>query len=431
MKKNVLVLSWYFPPCNLTPAERIYSWARYFHENNLYPTIVTRNWDIPVQNLNNEFIATGEKIVHEKNEFYEVYYIPYQPDLKQKLFKRYSGTKFYFLYLAVSFLYSFLENFTSYFTPYTSLYTFARKLAAQTKFSHLLISGSPFHLFKFGYQLNKKYNIPWVADYRDDWNTNEIFVSNGAIKKMIQRLSLLNEKKWVNTASFFTTVSDHYVQKIKRNLHIPGHTILNGFMPENYNGLALPSPTEKFTICYVGSLYESQPIEIFISSVKKMAADKKPLQVKFIGMQSQNQAMLRIKKLTEGIEDFFVFTERLPKEKVIQTQHESDLLLICSHNNIKGTPGSKLYEYIALKKPVLVCPSDRDIIEETLSYTHQGIFAEDSDKCYDILSNLYNVWKQQGNIAGVVQVNEANCDSFSRKTQALKLSKLISDLTEK
>ena len=126
--QKILILSYYFPPCNLTASERVQSYALFLNEMGYHPVIVTRNWDIPIVRPQNEHIKTGDQIIHESNKDYDVYYLPFKPNLQGKLFQKYFGTRLYFLYLVVAFVYGILENFTSLFTTYLPFYRFAKKI---------------------------------------------------------------------------------------------------------------------------------------------------------------------------------------------------------------------------------------------------------------------------------------------------------------
>jgi hypothetical protein len=35
-----------------------------------------------------------------------------------------------------------------------------------------------------------------------------------------------------------------------------------------------------------------------------------------------------------------------------------------AHSNVKGVTSSKIFEYISLQKPFIVCPNDHDVLEE-------------------------------------------------------------------
>lgn len=425
--KKILILSYYFPPCNLTAAERVHSYALYLKEMGYHPVIVTRNWDIPVIQAQDEHRATGEKIKHEKNTDYEVYYLPFKPNLQGKLFVKYFGTQFYFLYLITAFVYGILENFTSYFTTYRSFYSFSEKLIKEDKnISLVLASGSPFHLFKYGYKLNKKFNIPWVADYRDDWNTNELFADNW-MKKLVQKISMHKERKWVNSAGFYISISDFYVKKISSVVSIPGHTIINGYLEKNYKGLE-KNPSDDFCIVYVGSLLKGHPIEIFINAYKKFVDDFPAVRsgVVFVGLSVQPVALARIKNLIKGYEDHFQFTERVAKNEAIKIQYSASVLLSCNYNNLKGVPGSKLYEYIALRKPVLVCPSDGDMIESTLTETGQGYYANTETACYEKLKELFAEYGYEHTEAK--HINVVAVEKYSRYNNVEKLANLLDSI---
>ena len=94
--KKVIILADYFPPCNLTPAERTFSFACYLNEFGYYPIVVTRNWDIPILHSRDEHKKTGDHIIHEKKQNYEVYYVPFKPTLKNIFFEKFLAQSFIF-----------------------------------------------------------------------------------------------------------------------------------------------------------------------------------------------------------------------------------------------------------------------------------------------------------------------------------------------
>ena len=137
--KKILILSYYFPPCNLTASERVQAYALYLNEFGYYPVIVTRTWDIPINHARDEHKKSGRQILVEKRDNYEVHYLPFKPNLKNKLFDKFTGTPLYFLYLIVAFIFNVGENFSSRFTPFLPLLNHCKKLLKADKdFSFLL-----------------------------------------------------------------------------------------------------------------------------------------------------------------------------------------------------------------------------------------------------------------------------------------------------
>jgi hypothetical protein len=426
--KKVLIISYYFPPCNLTPSERIYSWAKYLNECGIYPIVVTRNWDIPIKGFSDELKSSGSEVKFERNEGYEVWYLPYKQSFKESLFTEGGLSVKKIVYLILSFWTNFIQVFTYKYSPQYILYKKAEellKLDTEKSIQQLLVSAYPYALFKFAFDLHNRFGIEWIADYRDDWTSNEI-LNKSLIHRFFNYLNSFNEKKWLSTAKCFTTVSNFYVQKIQRVIgDVKGYTIQNGFMPENYIHLNSDVPSEKFTISYVGSLYFTQPIEIFLNGVKRFIDENTPnnFEVVFIGIKNNVEAFERVKKEISGYENYFRFTERISKMEAIEIQHHSNLLLICTHTNMKGTPGSKLYEYIALKKLVLVTPGDNDIVEETLTLTNQALIARNEKEVTTKITETYLSFLNQDHKGQQVNLNEI--EKFDRLFQTQQLAKIV------
>ncbi|MEZ5045573.1 MAG: hypothetical protein R2831_01130 [Chitinophagaceae bacterium] len=426
--KKVLIISYYFPPCNLTPSERIYSWAKYLKALGYYPIIVTRNWDIEIKGFEDELKTSGTSPLHKVYDDYEVWYMPYKQSFKEYLYFKKSSSLIKLLYLLVSFKINFLQIFTNRFSNFYFLYRKAAQLIESDKgIKKIIVSAYPYLLFNYAYKLNKKYKIPWIADYRDDWTSNEI-LNKSKIHSILNKLNSYNEKKWLSSAYCFTTVSDFYIQKIQRVIGpVKGVCIENGYMKENYLTLENVELYEDFTVTYVGSLYRTQPIELFLEGVLKFIELNKPekFKVLFVGLLTNTEAMERLKKYTELFPKYFTFTSRISKQEAIAMQYKSAMLLLCTHTNMKGTPGSKLYEYIALKKRVLITPGDGDIVENTLQKTGQGIVASTSEEVVSILEKEYSAYFNMG--TKNEYINEEAIKKYDRFYQTKILADILNE----
>ena len=412
----------------MTPSERIFSWARYLQKGNYYPIIITRNWDLPVTNSTTAaFQSSGDNVRIEKHEDYEVHYLPYKSSLKDKAFIKLDGTRFYFLYLIIAFLSNLTNLIFVKRSVFSSFYTYARTLLEQEQdIDKMVASASPYELFGIAFHLFRFKPIQWIADYRDDWSTSEVYHAS-AFKKLLNIFNRYYEKRWLSTCTSFISVSDHYVEKIGRFTGKPGNVLTNGYMPENY--ASTQELFDLFTITYVGSIYPTQPIELFLDGIKSFIDSKKEcrMQVYFVGIGNEQAIMNRITQSIKGYEPYFKFTERVPKQQAIRIQSRSHLLLICSHNNLKGIPGSKLYEYIALRKNVIVYPTDGDIVENTLRETGQGVICHNKTEFTEHLDLFYNRYKL--NPLDKDSFNEMAISKYSREGQTDVLIKLLKSVS--
>lgn len=424
----IIILSYFSPPCNLTPSERIFSWAKYLKNGNYYPIIITRNWDVPVKNSTTDmFLSSGNEVVVKKFDDYEVHYLPYRANWKDKLFLYTVGEPWYIFYLAAAFVFNLFKYVLLSINPTYSFVAYTRQIIRQIPGCRkMVVSGGPFELFGYAHAIAKTEKIAWIADYRDDWTTSDL-LSNHAFKLLLNKLEQPLERKWLSSCSAFTTVSSFYKQKIGRFIKKPGVVMTNGYLPENYQE-TYPL-NEEFTITYVGSIYASQPIERFLGAAKSFILQNPGcrFRVNFIGVKDEAPILQRITSQIGGVEHHFHFTSRIPKQEAIEIQSRSHLLLVCAHQNLKGIPGSKLYEYIALKKPVLIFPGDGDIIDNTLKETGQGIKCETEQEFLDLMQDLYPRVMQTGNLPKM-GINLEAIQNYSRQTQTEKLIQLLDTL---
>lgn len=420
--KDILILSNFFPPTKLTPSERVYSWAKYFKQFGLYPIIITRIWPEDTSGYHSAIKDAGSEIIVKKFDEYEVHYLPYRSDINERLSLKWGNSKLHFLYRIVLFLNYFLEPLLLFRTSpyYKNLLKYTTAIIKERAITKLLISAAPFMLFKVGFKLKKRFSsLEVYGDYRDDWTTSDICFNPNHVRALEWVRSYLKyfEKKWLSVYKCFFTVSENYVEKIQQLIKIPGHVAENGFMSENYK-LADNTLYEKFTITYIGYLYNTQPIEMFLIGIKDLIVkSKKNINVKFVGIKNQDQQYKRILSQIEGIEEYIELLPRIDKEKCIEIQRKSHVLLQVGHKGIKGSPGSKMYEYLALKKPVLVCPSDGDIVEHTLTVSRQAFIANDEKECIDRISDLMHRYAEKSTFS----FNEDFINNFDRKYIAGKM----------
>ena len=423
---KVLIISYFFPPCTLTAAQRPYGWLKYLPQFGYKPIVITRNWDIDLSKPEDQLRDAGDQLFIEKTETHEVHYLPYKASFRDRLFNS-KNPSFKKCSKIFTFINSIGENFSNQFIPFGDFYEYAESLIQKHTFTSIIITGNPFVQFRFGNLLTNKYNIPWIADYRDDWTTSEIIKPKGIVAKLIHHIQIISEKKWVGSAKAITSVSPVYTERISNFVNIPGVTILNGFdefkRPINSN-----QKLSVFSITYNGTLYNTQDLEGFIEVIL-LCIDKYKNRIDFCvnfpGVAYDSNQLERIQKLIVGYESYFFITSRIAKEKVIEIQSKSDLLLMLPHINIKGIPSSKLFEYLTFKKPVICFPSDHDIIEEILLDTGIGIILNDKNELFEFISNYID--KKLNNHFFFFEKEIEKIDKYSVKTQTEKLALLLNN----
>lgn len=426
--KEILIISYFYPPCSLTAAQRPAGWVKHFHKFGYKPIVITRHWDIVIQKPEDQLKSAGQKLYIDTTSTSEIHYLPYTASLRDKF---YNSNNLFLKKCSKLFTFSnsILENFSNSSIPFSNFYSYADNLLSSRSFNALIITGNPFIQFRFGYLLNKKFNIPWIADYRDDWTTSEIITQSGILNKFIQQIQKIAEKKWVNSAAFITSVSPVYTKRISDFVKVPGYTILNGF--DILHNKSTELDFSRFIITYNGTLYATQDVEGFLSAVLKcisVYSSVIDIQVCFPGVAFDPIQLKRIQKLIYGYEDFFYLTNRIPKKEVLRIQQQSDLLLMLTHKGTKGIPSSKLYEYLSLQKPIVCFPSDFDIVEQTLKEIGIESIVNTEEDLYDYLSKCIRDKIDEKGVSFEFDYNQIL--HFSQEQQVLELATLIREKAE-
>lgn len=429
--QQILIIAYFFPPCNLTASQRPYSWAKYLPEFGYDPIVITRNWDVNIGSNLDMSRDAGEDDRFEQKEGFKVWHMQNRGNLRDRFFVKYGYDRHKVFRKALTFIELTFQNFFISHLPYYNIYTKARELLQQNPgITKMIITANPFASFHFGYLLKNEFpQLKWVADYRDDWTTTELINSRSLIEGFVHRLEHESERKWVSNASCITSISGHYVAKISSHVSKPGHVILNGYSEDVEALNSTPVDASAFIINYTGSLYDTQPLELFLKAfriLKEKFAEKIKLKLQFPGLAYDKKQEQRVRKGVNGFERDVSITERMSRKEVLEWQSKANLMLMFGHTGLKGISSSKLYEYVGLRKRVLLAGNDHDIMEEILNSTGLGIICDTADEIVQALTK--EIESFISNPQRQISCNEASVKSYSREYQTRHLAEILNRL---
>ncbi|WP_103923142.1 glycosyltransferase family protein [Algoriphagus boritolerans] len=425
--KKILLLSHYFQPCTLTPAQRITYWAQNFHKLGYYPVVVTRVWNPEIRMHHDTKLPFGNEVKIEKFPTHEVHYLPFRPGMLDWSYLHFGETWLRPLFLSIRLLDVVFVGFSLHFTSFANYLPYLKGLLRNQHFDKMIISGEPFYLFRLGFSLHRRFGISWMADYRDDWSTNELQMEKGGsgVRKWVAKLESNFEKKWVGTADSIISVSEPYTKRICDFLNKPGITIQNGF-EESLLDLPEVGPYDQFTVTYSGVLYPSQDISMILEVLDRCHRLNQPFRLLFLGAGFDVKEKKRIEaKVPEHLKPWVEITDRYPRSQALEMLQKSHVFLGIAYGKMKGIPSSKLYEYIALGKPVLLCPTDQDLMEEILTESGLGFFAMNSSDGKELLLELQNLYREVEQLSKMKANSRRTILRYSRFEQLKKLAEHI------
>jgi glycosyltransferase involved in cell wall biosynthesis len=293
-------------------------------------------------------------------------------------------------------------------------------------------------------KINHIYGIPFIMDLRDiieQFPNNEHISKkishkklNDFLSKIITRKYLRQRNKILKKAAIITTVSDWHAKTLsKYNDNVK--LIYNGFDPELFYQQTITN--KQFVISYAGRV-ESREIKdpsIFFEAVAHLSAEKKIdstiFRIRFYLTDHSSKGIIRSLAKKYKITDFINIFDTVQSTEIPQILNESSVLLLLANkstgeNSPKGIMGTKLFEYLAVEKPILCVRNDEACLEETIYNAQAGISASTVKETEKFLLEKYAEWQQNGYTSQAV--DREYIQQFSRKCQAEQFVALFNEL---
>lgn len=397
--KKVLILAYDFPPYNSVGAQRPYSWYKYLPESNVYPIVVTRNWEgIDYNSIESFTKYTGDTVKVEKSAKSALYFVPYKPNLRDKLLTK-SGRVYEYIRKVLTVLYKLLSFISTRFDNRAEIYFHARKvIIEQGDIDYIVATGEPFILFKYAHLLSKEFGIPWHADYRDDWIGNHSKNANKPLQKILLSIEGFFERKYLSNVQSLSSVSPFLVEDIKRRTGVK-----HCFVIENGVDLSLLRsveyvPNKYFLITYTGIMYDFPYMELLFGAFKTFLEENNyhsNIQLQFVGIDSQtNMATKKAHELCSMFPNNVKILKRVSVKESIKMQLESCLLInLIAGDPSKGLIGAKCYSYAATKRPILSITNSKNI--DTFFFKGRSVHTvvNSESGIYEYLKSYYEVYK--------------------------------------
>ncbi len=434
--KQLLILAYDFPPYVSVGGLRPYSWYKYLKEYGVYPIVVTRQWGNDFGD-ERDYIASSKskETIVEDTEFGTIIRTPYKPNLANRILLKYGKDRFSLVRKAVSAFYEFAQ-FIFYIGPKSGLYRGACKYLKEHKVDAIIATGEPFVLFKYASKLSKIHNIHWIADYRDPWTQNVSRSGNWILKMWNSFL----ERKLSNSAKCITTVSDYIISQIKQLVNRPFEIIPNGYDQETVNStLNIEQDSDCLKFAFIGTIYKWHPLESVLRVFSEFIESNVNItfEINFYGIS--NRTGIDIKEFNSELKHHINLYPKIDNANLLKTISTHNVLLLFNDYSILGT---KIYDYIGIKRKILLCYSNdaeaqelkkqfysmkefddlsTHLQEDLINETHSGIVVRDKNHLSQVLTDLYEEFKVNGRIA----CNSTNTDKLSRKARAEELANLV------
>lgn len=302
---------------------------------------------------------------------------------------------------------------------YYSIYKAADRILKKESFDFIIATAEPFILFAFASQLSKKFQIPWCADYRDNWSNNPLANASRKLHRTwLQKFFSKVEQKWLSNARIITTASPSYSAKVadllkKREMIFD---VLNG---HDVDFIVDPPKADKvFTIVYAGRFYAFQPIEEFLEVLQEVFPDSSAIRIDFLGLADWPEQVDRVKQAAGNIIEKTTFHKGLPYGEYIKLLAEAHCMILLSKENMAWL-NAKIFDYIAMKGAICQFYGNDGVLAPILQQQDGAFIAQNKEELRNHLMDIFNLYQQK-------QINfNRNAAAFSRAIRAEEMLNLL------
>ena len=394
--------------------------VKYLPESGWQPTVITTtNGDYPVidESFSKE-IPAGIKVIRTKTPTFGKLFkkvtgknssIPYG---SLKYNKKDSLIKKILIWTRINFI---IPDARILWNRYAFKAT-KRELSINNYFA-IITSGPPHSTHLVGLKLKKKYNIKWIADFRDPW-TEMGYLKNIKRWKSTELIDKLLEKKVIHNCDILLAAAQKIIADFgnKKNMRL----LTNGFDEQDFENITKRKDKNFFKINYFGLLTQGTDLSNIFKVVERLEKKKiEKIQFNFWGKISED-IIHSAKEI--GIGNKFIFHSYLSHKEMLFELINSSMLLLVLNNVRKGIIPLKLFEYIGSNITILGIGDSKSEPAKILKETKCGKMF-DYDKVDDIVNFVetkYQEWKEGKTFSPSKEV-----EKYSKIKQTKQLAKIL------
>jgi len=429
--KKVLIITYYWPPGGGSGVQRCLKFAKYLGEYGWEPVILTvKNPDYPLidKSLEDEVPDFMEVLKVPAWEPYKLYHLVTGGKRKRTNIGFISGRKKISITEKIS---VWLRG--NFFIPDARKFwikpsvRFLERYLQENKIDCILSSGPPHSAHLIAIAIKQKFQIPWVADFRDPWTGVYYFQSLKLSKTSLRKHREL-ERKVLSSADAITVVGDTMKSDFQKITGKHIGVIYNGYDIEDFLSRNV-IPDEKFSIGYTGMFFRDQnPPELWEALnelVEELDGFRDNLKLKFAG---RIDAVVLDSIEKKGLNEFLEHQDYIEHKEITKIQMSSQVLLFCINRveNAEYILTGKVFEYLAARRPILgICPSNSDVAK-IIAQTQSGITVDFGQKgiLKEVITAYYKKFKK-----GELKVSSRGIESFSRLQLTGGLASLLHQVT--
>lgn len=426
--KKVLIIAYYWPPAGGPGVQRWLKFVKYLPDFDMEPIVyVPENATYPI---------IDHDLVDQVNKNATVLKQPIKEPYKlASIFSKKSTTTISSGIIKAAKKQSFIEKILLYvrgnfFIPDARVgwvnpsVDYLSNYIKTNAVDVIITTGPPHSMHLIGLELQKRFAVKWIADFRDPWTSIGYHKELKLTDKSAQKHKDL-EKEVLTKADTILTTSFTTKQEFAEITTQPIHVITNGYDIET---IEKPALSTKFTISHIGSLLTKRNPRILWKALKEILKENKQFrndfQLQLVGKVS-SEIIDTIKEFK--LDMYLNVIGYVSHTEALKYQRSSQVLLLIeidSYETIGIIPG-KLFEYMAAERPILAIGPVKSDVERIIKDTNAGKYFnyDHLEEVKQYILDCYQKYQQND-----LKVHGIGLQYYSRKKLTEKLAEIIKSI---
>lgn len=305
----------------------------------------------------------------------------------------------------------------------------ASGLLSNRHFDAIVATAPPQTDFLIGLALKKKFKVPLVLEYRDEWleypykyfpTPLHRFLHKRLERKVVRgcdRIVVTHRRVKENLVKRYPFLSYHDVTIISQ-----------GYDPDDFNIPVIPKagPTDRMRIVHAGTFYGGRNPSVILQALQNVMTSSPHLRGRFeLNFAGTIRKEDQVVAARLGLQRDVNFLGYLEHRACVKHLLEADVLWLVLDNNYQS-PG-KLYEYLGARKPVLASVPE-GYLRQLIHEARAGVCVNPKDvkEHEEVLVELLKQFDQKK----LPRPAEAVVEKFNRLALTGTLAKLLETLMD-
>ena len=284
--------------------------------------------------------------------------------------------------------------------------------------------------------LSRRSGLAWVADFRDPWRGNPF---RNLVYPSLDRWDAWLERRVLGRATQVVCNTKPMGDQLCARLPFLADkctTIMNGFDAERFEGIKPMriAPANDFVLTHCGQFYGPRSPKVWFAALRRAvnqsqsdeAGVRPPRQLRMVllGCESFDGQDLRVLAAEAGVGDCVYVLGRKSHAETLSYMAGSDALMLAGSSGVgcELQVPNKLFEYLAVRKPIIAAVSAGSPTVEILRTVRAEALIHDPDDEQGLAESMARIAEQ-----GRVPVDDAwaGIDAFNRIHRAKELAAIF------